>query len=322
MRKFSFHSARRAGRALMAAVGAWALASCGGGTEREEPFVPQQIIVLGDDNSLLETDGRRWGINGLDANAVFDCRLLPVWTQGLAGSFGLVPDRCTTGTTVTPRAITRAVAGAKAADLDAQITAQIAAGALTSKDLFTVMIGMHDIIEVYETFAGAKTCNLDTTVDTPMELELRARGHQVAEQINRLIAANARVIVSTVHDLGLTPYARTRDAASPGQAALLTCLTATFNARVRVDILQDGRFVGLVLADDVVQAMTKVPGSYGLLNVTDAVCTTAALDCTTATLVTGGSTGTHLWADDRRLGPVAHSRLATEADRRARNNPF
>ena len=306
----------------MATLAAWVLASCGGGTERVEPFVPHQIIVLGDDNNLLETDGRRYGINGLDASNAFDCRLLPIWTQVLANSFGLVVDRCTTGTTVTPRAITRAVVGAKAADLGAQIDAQIAAGPLTSKDLFTVMIGMHDIIEVYETFAGAKTCDPDPSVDTPMELELRARGKQVAEQINRLIAANARVIVSTVHDLGFTPYARTRDAASPGQAALLTCLTAAFNARVRVDILQDGRFVGLVLADDLVQAITKVPANYGLTNVTEAVCTTAALDCTTATLVTGGSAGTHLWADDRRFGPVAHSRLATLADSRARNNPF
>lgn len=322
MRMFSIQSARRAAQLLVTATGGWLLASCGGGTERVEPFVPQQIIVLGDDNSLLETDGRRHGVNGLDANNVLDCRLLPVWTQGLANAFGLVLDRCTTGATIAPRAVTRAAAGAKAADLDAQIDAQIAAGTLTSKDLFTVMIGMHDIIEVYETFAGDKTCNVDATIETPMEMELRARGHHVAEQINRLIAANARVIVSTVHDLGLTPYARTREAANPGQAALLTCLTATFNARVRVDILQDGRFVGLVLADDMVQAITKVPGSYNLSNVTDAVCTTTGLDCTTATLVSGGSSGTHLWADDRRLGPVAHAQLASLANTRARNNPF
>lgn len=322
MRKYSLLAARRAAEALMAVAVALAMASCGGGTERIEPFVPNQIIVLGDDNNLLEADGRRYGINGLDTSNVLDCRLLPVWTQGLASAFGLVLDRCTTGTTVIPRAITRAVAGAKAADLDAQIDAQVAAGALTSKDLFTVMVGMHDVIEVYETFAGDKTCDIDTRVDTPMEMELRTRGRHVAEQINRLIDADARVIVSTVPDLGLTPYARTRDAANPGQAALLTCLTAAFNARVRVDILQDGRFVGLVLADDLVQAITKSPGSYGLLNVTDPACTTAALDCTTATLVSGGSTGTHLWADDRRLGPVAHGQLATLADSRARNNPF
>jgi phospholipase/lecithinase/hemolysin len=322
MRMFSQRSARRAVQALLAAMGVWVLASCGGGTERVEPFVPQQIIILGDDNNLLEADGRRYSINGLDASNVLDCRLLPVWTQSLASAFGLVLDRCTTGTTVAPRAITRAAAGAKAADLDAQIDAQIAAGALTSKDLFTVMIGMNDVIDVYENFAGAKTCDPDTRVDTPMELELRARGQHVAEQINRLIDANARVIVSTVHDLGLTPYARTRDAANPGQAALLTCLTAAFNARVRVDILQDGRFVGLVLADDLMLAITKVPATYGLSNVTDAACTTAVPDCTTATLVSGGSSGTHLWADDRRFGPVAHAQLASLANTRARNNPF
>ncbi len=321
MRMFSTDTARRGGVALMAAIGGWMLHACGGSTEQIDPFVPQQIIVLGDDSSGLASDGKRYGVNGLDSSAVFDCRLLPIWTQQLAGAYGMVTDRCTTGTSVTPTVTTRAVAGAKAADLDVQIDAQLVTPP-TSKDLFTVMIGLHDIIEVYETFAGDKTCDSDPTVNTPMELELRARGHHVAEQVNRLIDAGARIIVSTVPDLGLSPYGRTRDAASPGQAALLTCLTATYNARVRVDIVQDGRYWGLVLADDVVSALTKVPSAYGLSNVTDAACTTAVPDCTTATLATGASASTHLWADDRRLGPVAHTQLAAQAIRRASNNPF
>jgi phospholipase/lecithinase/hemolysin len=322
MRKFSPDSARRAGVMLAAALGAAALGSCGGSTEQIEPFVPQRIIVLGDDSSGLEVDGRRSGINGLDESAAFDCRLLPIWTQQLAGAYGMVTDRCTTGTTVAPLVTTRAVAGAKAADLDAQIDAELAAASPTSKDLFTVMIGLHDVIEVYETFAGDKTCDSDPTVNTPMEEELRARGRHAADQVNRLIDAGARIIVSTVQDLGLSPYARTRDAASPGQAALLTCLTASYNARVRVDILQDGRYWGLVLADDLVSALTRVPSAYGLSNVTDAACTTAVPDCTTATLASGASASTHLWADDRRLGPVAHTQLAAQAITRARNNPF
>jgi phospholipase/lecithinase/hemolysin len=322
MRMFSPDTARRAGAALLATIGAWTLHACGGSTEQIDPFVPQQIIVLGDDSSGLASDGKRYGVNGLDSSAVFDCRLLPIWTQQLAGAYGLVTDRCTTGTTVAPLATTRAVSGAKAAELDAQIDAQLAAGSPTSKDLFTVMIGLHDIIEVYETFVGDKTCDSDPIVNTPMEEELRARGRHVAGQVNRLIDAGARIIVSTVPDLGLSPYGRTRDAASPGQAALLTCLTATYNARVRVDIVQDGRYWGLVLADDVVAALTRVPSAYGLSNVTDAACTTAVPDCTTATLASGASASTHLWADDRRLGPVAHTQLAAQAITRARNNPF
>ncbi|MFO1219081.1 MAG: SGNH/GDSL hydrolase family protein [Burkholderiaceae bacterium] len=314
--------ARRCGIALLAAAGACVLASCGGGTQQVEPFVARQLVVIGDENSGLAPDGKRYAINGLDANGAFSCGLLPMWTQSLAGLYGLVVDRCTGGSTATPQAITHAAYGAKAADIDAQIDAQLALGAPSSKDLYTVMVGLHDIIEVYETFAGDKTCNNDPKVATPMEQVLRDRGHHVAEQINRLIDADARIVVSTVYDVGLTPYGRAKEAASPGQAALLSCLTAAYNARVRVDVLQDGRYWALVLADDVVAAITKVPSTYGISNVTDAACATAAPDCTTATLVSGATSGTHLWADDRHMGPVAHAQLANQAVTRVRNNPF
>jgi hypothetical protein len=286
------------------------LASCGGGTSQIEPFVAQRVMLLGDESLLLTVDGKRYGINALDINNALDCSQLPVWGQSLVAFFTLVLDRCNPGASTDVRGVTRGAPGAKAADLEAQITAQLAASAPTSKDLFLVMVGMNDVIERYE--AGA-ACD---------DAELRARGVQVASQINRLIDAGGRVIVSTVHDLGLTPYGRAKDAANSGQSALITCLTATFNARVRVDILQDGRFVGLVLADDLTQQMAKFPASYGLGNVTDAACNVALPDCTTATLVSGASTGTHLWADDRHLGPVAQGRLAILAEARARNNPF
>jgi phospholipase/lecithinase/hemolysin len=146
----------------------------------------------------------------------------------------------------------------------------------------------------------------------------------VAAQVNRLVAAGGRVIVSTVHDIGLTPYARAKEAVSAGQMALLTCLTATFNARVRVEILQDGRFIGLVLADDVTQLAVRFPGgvSAALANVTDAACTAALPNCTSLTLVAGATGASHLWADDRHFGPTMHARLGTLADNRARNNPF
>jgi outer membrane lipase/esterase len=317
----------RASLRLAATVLCGALASCGGGSSQIEPFQPRQVILLGDDTVGLVADGRRYGMNGLDASNVFDCRLLPLWSQSLTATFGIVMDRCTTGTTQPPQAVTRATPLAKAGDLEAQITAQIASQALTSKDLFVLMIGLHDVIELYENFAGPKTCNPNARPETRTDLQraLAARGTQVADQINRLIAADARIIVSTLPDLGLTPYARSRELANPGDAALLSCMTATFNARVRVDPVQDGRFWGLVLADDLVQAMTNNPSGYGLSNATDAACTANPADpsaCTSATLVSGATANSHLWADDRRLGPVAQLRLAELAISRARNNPF
>lgn len=281
-----------------------ALAACGGGSDQIEPFEPRQIILLGDESTVLTTDGKRYGINGLDANNAIVCSGSPIWSQALVANFGAALDRCNPGNVAT-RGITRGAPGAKAADIEAQITAQFNATAPSSKDLFLLMVGLNDIIERFE--AGAE-CG---------DAELRARGQRVAQQVNRLAAADVRTILVTVHDLGLTPYARTRN-----ESARLTCLTADFNARVRVDILQDGRFIGLVLADDLLQAMTRVPSVYLLSNVTDAACTMAAPDCTTSTLVSGASAGSHLWADDRHFGPAAHNTIATFAVARARNNPF
>lgn len=299
---------RRAARVSACALLAW-LASCGGGTSQIEPFAPRQIVLLGDETVLLAADGKRFGINGLDSNSAIDCAQDPVWGQSLVANFGLVLDRCNPSASADVRGVTRGAPGAKAADLAAQIDAQFAASPVTAKDLFVVMVGLGDIIECYEVVV---TCSDG----------LANRGRFVAQQINRLIAAGGRVIVSTVHDVGLTPYARAKDLASPGQSALLTQMTAAFNARVRVDIVRDGRYVGLVLADDLTQLMARVPGSYSLSNVTDAACTVALPDCTTATLASGATATSHLWADDRHFGPTAQNRLATLAQTRAHNNPF
>jgi phospholipase/lecithinase/hemolysin len=313
---------RRCKQAALLLLLGW-LAACGGGTSQIEPFQPRQIVILGDETVGLAADGKNYAVNGLDASGAIACSAQPIWTQQLLSNFGLVLDRCNPSASTDVRGITRAAPNAKAADLDAQIDAQLALGSVTSKDLFVVMVGMHDIIELYETYPGAKDCNIDTRVTTPLEQELGVRGHHVADQINRLVAAGGRIIVSTVHDLGLTPYARVREATNPGTGALLTCMTAAFNARVRVDIVQDGRSIGLVLADDTTALATRSPSLFaGLANVTDAACTVPTPDCTTNTLVGGATSATHLWADDLHFGQAMHSRLAVLAETRARNNPF
>jgi len=205
------------------------------------------------------------------------------------------------------------------ADLEAQITAQIAAG-VTSKDLFIVMIGMNDIIDLFETFTGDRSCDVNQRTPPAGSLmaELRARGSLAAQQVSRILAAGGRAIVSTVHDIGLTPYALSRKASDQ-----LTCMTAIYNARLRVDIdPQDGRLWGLILADDDTVAITRTPGNFGVANVTVGACTQAPPDCTTATLVTGASASSYLWADDRHFAQALQSLLASQAISRARNSPF
>jgi hypothetical protein len=137
--------------------------------------------------------------------------------------------------------------------------------------LFTVLVGMHDIIELYEQYPGPKECDPDPGRNPPLEQEVRSRGAHVAQQINRLVDLGAKVVVSTVPDLSYSPYALAREAASPGQSALIGCLTAAFNARVRVDIIQDG--ATWLVIDDLILSMVEVPSNW-LINVTDAMCTT------------------------------------------------
>jgi outer membrane lipase/esterase len=307
-------------RVLPWLVLAW-LASCGGGTSQIEPFKPRQIIFIGDETVGLLPDGRRYGINFLNTDNIIDCTQLPIWSQQLASGFGIATDYCNAPGSP---GVTRAVAGAKAADISAQIDAQIAATGVTSKDLYVVMVGLNDIIELYETFQGDRSC--DSSNNNPpagsLMAELRARGHLVGNQINRIIAAGGRLIVSTVHDLGYTPYAIAKNALVPGQTTLLSCMTAVFNARVRVDPVQDGRFWGLVLADDDTLAVVKNPGNFGVTNTTNPACTVALPDCTTSTLVPGATAGNYLWADDLHFGPVLNNQMASGANARAHNNPF
>lgn len=291
------------------------LAACGGGGQIE-PFHPRQVIFIGDETvGLLPGGGRRYGINFINSDGNFDCAQLPIWSQQLASSFGFASDNCNS-----PGApgVTRAQEHGKAADVEGQISAQLAASGITSKDLFVVMVGMNDIIDLYEQFP--------THSEAELNAEVSARGSAVAAQVNRIVSAGGRVILSTVHDLSVTPYAIAQRAANndTDRAALISRLTQAFNARLRVDILQDGRFIGLVLADDDTQAMVRSPGSFGLSNVTTPACIATVLPsaCDTTTLVSGATTGTHLWASDRHFGPVMQNQLGSQAITRARNNPF
>jgi phospholipase/lecithinase/hemolysin len=211
-----------------------------------------------------------------------------------------------------------ATAGAKGADIKVQIDAQIANGGFFDGDLASVLAGANDVIELYQQFPGRDEEDLAN--------ELRGRGRQLALQVNRLVEFGVKVIVSTVPDMGVTPYAvRQRlEFLDTDRAALLSRLTAAFNEQLGVNIVLDGRFVGLVQGDLRTQAMVKSPASFNLANVTQAACQEAAVlpTCDTSTLVDGATPQGWLWADDLRLAFPGHQQLATLAIDRARRNPF
>lgn len=303
-------------RPLLAVVAAAALAACGGGTSQIEAFVAERVVAFGDETSVLTSDGRKYAVNALKDDGSLDCAAQAIWVQAVASIYGFVFAECNPLNVASPQAVMRAQAGARVADLATQVDTQLAAGGVGGRTLVTVMAGANDVLDLYALYPDTDRSALLT--------QARARGTALAAQVNRLVGAGARVVVSTVIDLGLTPYALAEKAAhtDTDRAALLSGLTTEFNAGLRTAVLNDGRFVGLVLADEMVQALVRAPSAFGLGNVTAAACNAALPDCSRNTLVSGADPATWLWADDLRLAFNAQNRLGILAVNRARNNPF
>lgn len=298
---------------LAASAAGLLLAACGGGTSQVDPFVPDRYIAFGDEASAFTSDGRKWSVNSYNsAGTALDCTLYPLWIQAVAALHSLHFAQCPAGTTDT-KAETVAVAGATVAGLKAQIDARVPAP-FTEKVLATVLVGMHDVKQIYE--------NRGTKTDAELIDEARQRGVDLALQVNRLVGLGAKVIVATAPDVGLTPWALSKGATD---AALLTNLTLALNGRLRVNMLNDGRYVGLVLLDEQTQTAVRYPSLFGITDgngVKTAACTVALPDCTPLTVASGVSADTWMWADDLRFGVAMHRNLGSLAAARARYNPF
>lgn len=307
----------------MVALGAVALiGACGGGTAQYEPFVAQRVFAFGDDTTAITSDGKNYGVNGVNSTtSAIDCTLQPVWVQSVASLYGFVFAECNTATPAdpNPKAFMRAAMGAKVADVAAQVNTQISSGGFRDKDLALVAAGSNDIYELYSQYPARSEASLIA--------DARTRGENLAAVVNQLVEQGSKVIVTNLHDLGLSPYARaeaTANAASGfDRAALITRLTTAFNERLGVKVLLDGRFVGLAQMDLRTQAAGRVPGSVGLVDASTAFCSVAPPNCTTLTAATASSSASqYLWADDKRLAPGGQVLIASLALARAQGNPF
>lgn len=328
MSKFAAGSraaARRVATVLVAAgvVSAF-LAGCGGGDPVQD-YVPTRIIALGDETSVMTNEGRKYTVNALKSdNTTLDCASNPIWVQSIATSFGLVFPQCNPNAVASPRSRILAAPGATVADLKAQVDAQLAADGLSSSDMVTVLVGMHDVLAQYRRYPATATAAQATAA-------VEAAGDALAVQVNRIAGTGAKVVLAKVLDLGQTPYGLAQKAAFTDidRAAFLTSLAARFNARLRVGILNDGRKIGLVQSDERLQTIVRFASSFGFSNVTQAACLTSvsAPNCTTLTLGTdsagaAASGSTWLWADELNLSAGGQARLGEIGESVARNNPF
>ena len=148
-----------------------------------------------------------------------------------------------------------------------------------------------------------------------------------ADDFAALTANNGpNVIVSTIPLMSVTPYALRQAIARPGINAVnvLNQFSNAFNTALRTHIPNDGTRWGLVELDALLNAAVNNPNSYGLVNITQAVCTADLPDCenVAADLKPNGNAYTWLWASDRWIAWQAHARLGNFARSRARDNPF
>ncbi len=321
-------SLRRCAVSLLAAA---ALASCGGGSQLVA-FAPTRFIAFGDETSVMDSAGRKFTVNAVKVDLTsLDCALNPIWIQALTNYYGLVFSQCNPNAVAVPNAFIRAAAGATVADVVAQIDAQAAAGGFVETDLVTVLAGANDILAQYKQYPAVPYGQLKANVE--------AAGALLSTQVNRIAALGGKVVISTVPDLGLTPFALAEKAANTitatdaDRASILVALTKSFNDKLIVGLINNGRTTGLIFTDELVQTMVKFPSTYALSNVSDVVCDIAKAPlvsaCTAQTLVplvapatVVPTANTHLWADSLQLSPAGHRNLGSLAVTRARGNPF
>ena len=293
------------------------LAACGGG-DQVQKFEPVRVLSFGDENSVITSSGQNYTINGLNTDkTAIDCGVNRIWNHILANSYGLSFPQCA-GTASATNSRILAVPMAKVADVKTQIDQFLAIDRFGDKDLVSVLVGQNDLWAQYALYNGSN--------EPALIAAMEAAGVLYAEQVNRMANAGARVIVSTVPDQSLTPYALAQKAAltDTDRAALIKRLMSAFHLKLRVTLINDGNRIGLVLADELTQQIVQFPASFNYTNIDSAACVSTALlpNCTSATLVSGADSIAWLWSDATHLSAGGHSRLGEAARVRATGNPF
>jgi outer membrane lipase/esterase len=325
--KFPMSSKRVAawcGGVLLAAV----VAACGGG-EQVSAFTADRVIAFGDESSVIvdaqnNGNGRKYTVNATvsETDLSIECRSNPLWIQTVASEYGTVFPQCNPGPNpiANPASRIRAALGARVADLATQIAAQQAEGALGPGDLATVLIGQNDVLALYAEYPTATEAQLLTRAE--------AIGVELGVQINRLTELGVRVLVSTILDVGETPFGRAENAAHPGEDRdeVLSRLSERLNEGMRATLINDGRRIGLVLTGELMSRIVDDPDIEDFENAEDPSCDVtkapSLLDCTVVTLVPDATVRTHLWADNLHLSAAGQALFGDIARDRARNNPF
>lgn len=319
-------------RALGGAALAALIASCGGG-QQVEKFAPARVLAFGDETSRIEDridatgahNGDKYTINfRADAASERDCAQNPIWVQQLATAYALLFPECNKTNAATTSKILATV-GAKVADVQSQVNDFVAGDQFGNKDLVTIMAGANDILEQYLAIRAG------TSTEEQASAVLDQRGIDLAGVVNFVAASGGKVLIATAQDMGLTPFAVNENVARPdlGPPALLTRLTSRFNTRLRINLVNDGHKIGLLLFDEQVQSVAlfgwvidKKACLDAYVNPLTLCDTTTTVPDTRVTPSVPASGASWLWADDTHISSGGHNLLGSLAFGRASNNPF
>lgn len=299
-------------------VSAALIAGCGSSTI-ESALTPSRFIAFGDGFSDLGQGGSRYTVNDGSVN---------IWTQQMAGRFGITLTTASAGGLSYARGNARIVAKPDAAGnattltVAEQVSAFLAAGTISQNDVFVISGGISDIV------AEMAAVNAGTQTSTQMITNVRQAGRDLGSQVRRLVDAGARyVVVVGPYNLAKSPWAT-----AINQGNLLLDASSRFNEEMLVSVVDLGAKVLYVDAAFHYNLVTAVPSNYNLTNGLTPVCTSvdagpgigigagqvnSAL-CNTNTLVSGADYSKYVFADRIYPTPQAHSLFGDYAYERLR----
>lgn len=253
----------------------------------------------------------------------YNCSASTIWTQVVARAFGkgyeadCQLDRA--------GAVSHAVAGAKVAELSAQIAQAKSAGQLKSGALVTVWLGQNDLVEIFDSAASL----------ADKEAAAKARAATLIDGVKQILATGAKVVLVNAPNLAYSPYALAKNAVScadvsdrpcnPEMDALVVAFNKQLITSLGTEYALNGRQLGYVDAAQLTNTYARST-SYENKRQCDAAKmarpdgtpdSSSLAYCHTGTLANGGNVGNYLWADDVRVSWTLHSVIASTAVTRA-----
>lgn len=336
------NTVRRLGAVLVTSLAAVTLASCGGGTQAKK-FVPESLVVFGDEFSLITSDGTAgvganegatYGVAKFESGSAgpYDCEAYFNWVMLFADSVGfrfanecnkLISARTDLKTAVmlandpvdvrvdNDTSVDLAVTNAGADAISARMQANLSR--LNKGTLVTVNAGRADVVKAYRQFL----VNPDSL--SVLTANVRETGRRFARSLKPVVDTGARVLLILSPGLGESPLAKADSVNLARNKAALAALSAAFNVGVELQAatVATGQQLGLVRLDQVLDLMVAQFKTYGtgnayaLTDIDSPACASPAQSaplCLDSALAATDADETYLWLDATHVGNTYYSR--------------